>query len=129
MGVFKEEAYTFETIEKIQSQIYNDAADIGVIYDKNNVPNNIKAVFDSIKYLKSLDKKFPKEISLIRKRETWKNGVEVTVRIAWEIDAGMDYGTEYTISYNVINPNHPSLIKKGNAMITVESRRYKELTK
>ena len=65
------------------------------------------------------------------KREEWGNnkngGVSLKIHIGWEIDEGMECGTEYNISFNKLNPNHPSLLQKGNnAFISVNSGSYRK---
>jgi len=58
MGVFKEEASTFETIARKQTLIYPDAVDYGYAYDTKNQPQEISDLIESINELKSLDKNF-----------------------------------------------------------------------
>lgn len=126
MGVFKEEAFTFEEVARRQRQIYSDAADYGMPYVKSNPPQPIKDLIESVKTFKVLDAEYPKEKSFIRRRQTWKGGVQIAIRIGWEIDEGMECGTQYTITYNKIG-KHPSLISKDcNAFISVDIERYRE---
>jgi len=125
MGVFKEEAHTFETIAKNSNRIYNDAADRGVAYKEVDPPQIVEDVINAINSFKASDKLFP-ESPFIRKRESWKDGVSVTVRIAWEIDEGMYCGTQYTISFNRTS-RHPSLIdKNADCFMSVDVERYTE---
>lgn len=126
MGVFKEEAHAFETIERNQNRIYNDAADYGYSYNTNSVPSNIKELISAVKGLQKLDKQFPEEAAFIRHRDVSDDSVNLTIRIAWEREGTMYHGTEYTIGFQKVN-KHPSLIdKNGNAFISVNSKRYSE---
>ena len=120
MGLFKEHANTFETIERKQSQIYNDACDCGVAYNTNKIPSE---VFLALHFAKDLARK-----PFLQKREEWKNGVTITIQIGWEIDAGMECGTEYTISYNKMEGSgHSTRINKSaNAFICVHSKSYRK---
>ena len=133
MGVFKEEAHTFETIAKKQVQIYNDAADSGYPYNISDLPPDIERLLLSVKVFKELDIKFPDEKKMIRKRESWDGGVSVVIRIGWEIEpAGgginkIEHGTQYTISFNRTS-KHPSLINKEcDAFISVDYKGYSEI--
>ena len=130
MGVFKEEARTFEDIAKKQTRIYNDAADYGYPYNTSNPPSEVTAVFAAIKSLTSLDKKFPEEKNLVRNRETWgdkkSGGVSVDVVIFWERDEGYDMGTKYSISFNRTGKEYSKLDKTLNAFISVNVERYSE---
>lgn len=129
MGVFKEEAYTFETIESKQTRIYNDACDYGYSYNTNDIPNELQEFINSINGIKKLDAQFPNEIPLIRNREVSDNSVKLTIRIAWEIDEGYYCGTEYVFEFCKI-VKIPSLINKNhNAFISVDMTRYKEPVK
>ena len=126
MGVFKEEAITFERIAKNQTRIYNDAADYGFPYNTDDVPKEVQDVFDAIKILKDLDKEFPNEKNLVRNREEWGDGVSVDVIIFWEKDEGYYMGTKYHISFNKTG-THPSRIdKSSNAFVSVDVERYSE---
>ena len=123
MGVFKEHAHTFEAVERNQTPIFNDSADFGYSYNSKNIPQPIK---DLIHFVNDL-----KGSSLIVDRETWgegnNTGVSVKIQIGWEIDEGMECGTEYNISFNRLKPNHPSLLQKGNdAFISVNSGSYRK---
>ena len=132
MGVFKEEAHTFETVAKKQSRIFNDAADYGYPYKKDNPPTEIKDLVDSITSLKKLDAQFPEEKDLVRNRTTWGDGegVSLDVIIFWEQDEGRDFGTKYSISFNKMKANHPSNLHKGcDAFISVDIEPYSEPTK
>ena len=132
MGVFKEEADTFETVAKKQVRIYNDAADFGYPYNISDLPSDIEALLLSVKRFKELDIKFPDEKKMIRKRETWDGGVSVVIRIGWEIEPGIgvnkiEHGTQYTISFNR-SPKHTSLINKEcDAFISVDYKSYSEI--
>jgi hypothetical protein len=132
MGVFKEEAYTFDVVAKKQRQIYNDACDYGFAYDISNRPKEINDLFESIDTFKALDEKYPDEPKFIIKRETWKvrnmGGVTIVIRIAWEHFEGKEYGSEYTISYNFLGyayDKKPNALCPGcNAFISVDCSRY-----
>ena len=132
MGVFKEEAHTFETVSKKQVRIYNDAADFGFPYNISDLPQDIERLLLSVKTFKELDIKFPDEKKMIRKRETWNGGVSGVIRIGWEIEPGVgvnkiEHGTEYTISFNR-TPKHPSLLNKEyDAFISVNYEGYSEI--
>jgi hypothetical protein len=132
MGVFKEEASTFEAINFQQVRIYKGAADCGVAYNTNDVPGEVQAVFDTLDSLRKLDiefAKFPTEKRLIRNRQTWGEGncagVSVDVIIFWETDNGMNYGTMYTISFNKLSPQG-LIMKDANAMISVDIEKFSE---
>ena len=123
MGVFKEHAHAFEAVERNQTGIYNDSADFGFPYNSKNIPQPIK---DLIYFVNDL-----KGSSLIVNRETWGEnnnaGVSVKIQIGWEIDEGMECGTEYNITFNRMKPNHPSLLQKGNdSFISVNSGSYRK---
>jgi len=126
MDAFKEEAYIFEKIAKKQSQIYTDACDYGYAYNTNNVPNEIQQLINAVNSFKEIDKKSPNKKTFSRENFIWDNGVEVKIRIAWEMDEGFFCGTEYKISYCKIL-NQSSLIQKNcNAYISVYMNNYKE---
>lgn len=126
MGVFKEEAHTFENVAKNQVRIYNDAADYGYPYNTENPPESIKRLLESIKTFKELDARFPDEEKFIRNREEWGDGVSVDVIIFWEKDEGYLCGTKYHITFQKTG-RHPSKINKDcNAFISVSYDRYKE---
>jgi hypothetical protein len=135
MGVFKEEAFTFEDVAKRQKQIWNDACDYGMPYNTGNVPKEISALLASIITFQELDKKYPNEKRFIRKRDEWfvnkeMKGVTIVIRIGWELEDRMEYGTEYTITYCFIGnkDKHPSFLCHGcNAFISVDAIRYTEL--
>ena len=130
MGAFKEEAITFEEVEKNQERIFSDAADIGYPYKESAPDFRIKSLIDSIRILRKFDANYPDEKPFIRNRQTWKDGVSIEVVIFWEVDEGYYCGTKYTITFNRIKPNHPSNLHKGcNAFISVESKRYTEKVK
>ena len=122
MGVFKEHAHAFEAVAKNQQPIFNDACDYGYAYNMKNAPRNITTLIFFVNDLKDL--------GLTRKREiigAYKDGVVITFRIGWEIDEGMECGTQYKISFNRLNPKTPSLIKHNvNAFIKVDIENYKE---
>jgi len=127
MGVFKEEAHTFETVAKMQSQIFNDAADYGFPYKTKNVPESVSELIKSVKTLKELDAQFPEEKELVRNRTTWGDGVSLDVIIFWEQDEGMDCGTKYSIAFNKMKANHPSNLHKGcDAFISVNIQSHNE---
>ena len=131
MGVFKEHAHAFETVEKNQTRIFSDAADYGYPYNTENPPEAIKNLINFVNDLKGS--------SLIVNRETWGEGtihagVSIKIQIGWEIDEGMECGTEYNISFNKLkkhsNPTlqylFSSLHPKCNAFISVDSGSYKK---
>jgi len=133
MGVFKEEASTFEAINFKQTRIYTDAADYGYTYNTNDVPPEVTAVFETIAQFKMLDGQFPDEKPFIRKRETWGNyddkgpdGVTIEIVIFWEQDEGYDFGTKYYISFNKLTPTHSLINKDANAYISVDIEKYSE---
>jgi hypothetical protein len=126
MGVFKEEAHTFENVAKKQTRIYNDAADYGYPYNTKKPTQDIKDLMRSIKTFKELDAQYPGEEKFIRNREEWDDGVSVDVIIFWEEDEGYLCGTKYHILFQKTE-NHPSKIdKEYNAFISVDAERYKE---
>jgi hypothetical protein len=117
MGLFKEHAYAFEQVQKLQQQIYNDACDFGRPYSTKNVPADVKMAIEMIKDLK-------REPFLV-KREEWNGGVSVVLRIGWEIDGGMENGTEYSISVIQHGGRHASLFDKScDAYMSVDSKPY-----
>lgn len=129
MGVFKEEAYTFDIVARSQRAIFSDACDIGYPYNKDKEYPMVQDLMTSINTFKELDKKYPDEKKFIRSRTTWKNGVTIVIRIGWEIDEGMECGTEYTISYCFIGEmkKKPYLLDQNcNAFISVDSKPYRE---
>lgn len=126
MGIFKEEASTFEKIERNQTRIYNDAADYGYPYNTSNPPLDVSIVIDAIKVFQKLDKQFPNEKNLVRNRQTWKGGVSVDVIIFWEKDEGYDIGTKYTISFSKTGNEYSKLDKDSNAFISIDIERYSE---
>lgn len=95
MGVYKEEAYVFEDIARRQKRIYPDACDVGVRINSPKDPLAL-SVKDALKGLEGLK----------QKRTSWGEptdscrGVEVTVRIPWEMEDGFYFGTEYRIAYH-----------------------------
>ena len=126
MGVFKEEARSFETIEKNQVRIFSDAADYGFPYDFKKPSPEVLQVYGAIKGMQILDRKFPDDQQLVRNRQEWEGGVSVDVIIFWEKDEGYYMGTKYSISFNRLK-NHPSLLAKGaNAFLSIHSESYKE---
>ena len=130
MGVFKEEAWTFEEVARKQQRIFADACDYGLPYNTGNPPAEILMLIESVKQFQELDKKYPDEKKFIRHRQTWEGGVEVTIRIGWEIDEGMECGTEYVISYCFIAKRYekdPCYLHKGcDAYISVYAEAYRE---
>jgi len=126
MGVFKEEAYAFETVAKKQKQIFTDAADLGYPFKYDNPPKEISAVLDAITSFQSLDKEFSNERPLVRNRSTWKGGVSVDIIIFWENDEGYYRGTKYHVAFSHL-PKHASLIEpEYNAMISIDVEPYSE---
>jgi hypothetical protein len=130
MGVFKEEAHTFETIAKKQVRIYSDAADYGYPFNQLKPTYHVMILFDTIKELQKLDKQFPEEKDLVRNRQTWgegKNkGVSIDVIIFWEKDEGYYRGTKYSISFNETG-SHPSKLDKScDAYIAIDIEPYSE---
>jgi hypothetical protein len=133
MGVFKEEASTFEAINFKQVRIFTDAADYGVPYNTKDVPGEVTAVFETLAQLKKLDAEFPHEKKFIRNRQTWgahdnkpATGVSVDVIIFWEQDEGYDMGTKYTISVDKLQRTHSLIHKDCNAYISVDITRVTE---
>jgi len=126
MGVFKEEAHTFEYVESRQTRIYNDAADYGYPYDTKNIHLDIKALLASLNTFKMLDEEFPDEKPFIRNRQVWGDGVSVDVIIFWEKDMGYYMGTKYSISFNKTPASHSLINKNCDAFISVDSTPYKE---
>ena len=126
MGVFKEEAHTFDLVEANQTHIYNDAADYGHPYDIKNIHPDIKALLASLNTFKMLDEEFPDEKPFIRNRQVWGDGVSVDVIIFWEKDIGYNIGVKYSISFNKTPPHHSLINKNCNAFISVYSTSYKE---
>ena len=122
MGVFKEHAHAFEAVAKKQSQIWNDAADYGYAFDKNNPPQDIKDLLFFVNDLKGT--------SLQKKRtEDPENGfVELVFRIGWEMDEGYECGTQYTISSQNIGSRskHNLFNKDANRFINVDIQSYRE---
>lgn len=130
MGVFKEEAHAFETIACKSKQIYTDACDYGYAYNTKNVPTDIQNCINAVNKFKSLDTKFPNGNPFIIKREEYGtqntnvHGVTLTIQIAWEVDEGMECGTEYQISFHYNNvATH--IDKTCNAFIEVNCKPYR----
>ena len=131
MGVFKEEASTFEAINFKQVRIYNDAADYGISYNTKDVPGEVTAVFRTLAELKTMDGQFPAEKPFIRNRQTWGEGtkhagVSIEVVIFWEQDEGYHFGTKYFISFNKLSHTYSLINKEANAVISVDIEPYKE---
>lgn len=122
MGVFKEHANAFEAVARKQKRIYNDAADYGYPYNTGNVPADIELLLHYVNDLK--------DTSLVRSRKQWgegKNaGVEITIRIGWEVDEGKVYGTEYKISFQRLAKHPSNLHPEANAFISVYIKNYNE---
>jgi hypothetical protein len=129
MGVFNEEAHTFEDVARRQLQIYMDAADYGMPYRRSKPPEVIKALIESVNQFQALDAAYPHEKPFIRKRISWKGGVTVTIRIGWEIDEGMECGSQYTISYCKIGTRHGLLFPDCDTFISVDVEHYREPAK
>lgn len=118
MGVFKEHARAFEAVAAKQKRIYRDACDYGYPYNTQNVPDDIKLL---IHYANDL-----KGTSLMRSRNEYAYGVDITFRIGWENDEGFECGTEYRLSFNR-TPKHAELIDKdSDAFIEVLCSNYRE---
>lgn len=122
MGVFKEHAHAFETVERMSKRIYDDAADFGFPYNEQNPPQQIKDLLNMVNDLKGS--------SLIQSRSVWGvrgsksiRGCQLKIRIGWEVDEGYERGTQYLISFNRSNS-----IKRAqpgcDCFITVESSSY-----
>ena len=131
MGVFKEEAYCFEQVAKVQRRIFKDAADYGYPYKTNQPTDSIVNLIDAVNEFRTIDdKKSPDEKHFVRSRETWKDGVKVVIRIGWEIDEGFECGTQYTISFNFLGNRYaksPNFLCHGcNAYISVDTVPYRE---
>jgi hypothetical protein len=122
MGVFKEHAHAFENVARKQAQIWNDACDAGYAYNTNYPPHLID---DLLMFVNDL-----KGTSLVRKREEDRSlgWVRLTIRIGWEVDEGMECGTEYVIaSQNITNRMKNGLIvKDANRFISVDIKNYRE---
>ena len=116
MGLFKEHVVAFETIAKKQTQIYNDACDYGYPYKEKNPPSEVKELINFIKDLKGS--------SLIHKRTPYRNGVEIKIRIGWEIDERMEIGSQYTIAFNRHMNSYSSLHKDCDCFISVHHEKY-----
>ena len=137
MGVFKEEAHIFEQVQRNQRRIFKDAADIGYPYRSIAPVVPIAEAIQAIIRSQALDKKFPNEKPLVRSRETWgtpgQDGVKVVIRIGWEIDAGQECGTEYTISVNNLGTRYaksPNFLCHGSdAFMSIDSKPYTEPVK
>ncbi|MCK9574665.1 MAG: hypothetical protein WC979_00240 [Candidatus Pacearchaeota archaeon] len=120
MGVFKEEAKSFETVESKQYRIYKDAADYGYAYNSNNIPAEIKLLIDNVKGLNGT--------SLMKSREAAadnKSWVNVVIEIAWEIDEGMECGTHYAIGFCKITSKNELIDKTADSYISVYSKNYR----
>ena len=93
MGLYKEQAAVFEKVERLQRQVWPDAADVGIVVSVKSDPA-VKAVKTAIFEIKDL----------VQKRETWGDnvfgGVTVDIFIPWEEDDGCFIGTKYHITYN-----------------------------
>lgn len=132
MGIFKEEAHIFNVVAKKQRQIYNDACDYGYPYLKEIPPTDILQLFASIKTFADLDKQFPEEKKFIRKREQYFEGVQITIRIGWAIENGMEVGSEYIIAYTYLGKRYSNLpnamVKEQliNCFVSVDCNRYSE---
>jgi hypothetical protein len=122
MGVFKEHAHAFEAIARKQERIWNDACDFGYAYNTGNIPKEIELL---IHYANDL-----KDSSLMRKRiaNPLIGHVSLTFRIGWEIDEGMECGTQYIIScQNLSKRMRNGLLKpEANRFISVEIEPYRE---
>jgi hypothetical protein len=118
MGVFKEHANAFEMIAQKQTQIYSDACDYGYPYDSKFPSNEIKALIHYVNDLKGTE--------LMVKRETWgqdkTHGVRVVIQIGWEIDEGMECGTQYDISFNKMGKNP----MEYDSFISVDIENYRK---
>jgi hypothetical protein len=125
MGVFKEHAHAFEAVAQKQRCIFKDAADYGCPYNTNNPPEDIALLIAFVNDLKGT--------SLQRTREEWTGGVKTTIRIGWEIDEGMECGTQYIISYNFLGKRYANssnfLCHGCNAFISVDISSYRESVK
>jgi len=126
MGVFKEEANTFENVARKQTRIYNDVAAYGYPYNTAYPPSDITRLIDSVSEFKGIDKNSASKRKFIRNREQWSGGVSVTIRIAWEMDEGYYVGTQYVIFFNKTPKQHSLINKDCNAFISVDISRYQE---
>jgi hypothetical protein len=130
MGVFKEEAYAFETISKKSKRIYNDSADFGFPYNTQDPPAEVISVIDAINSMKESDAQYPEEKNLVRNRETWgdkkSGGVSVDVVIFWEREDGYDIGTKYHISFNKSGNSSSKIQKEFDAFLSVDVEPYSE---
>ena len=121
MGVFKEHAHAFETVARHQDQIWNDSCDYGYAYNTANPPQEIKDLLFFVKDLKGT--------SLQRKYSSYPEigHVSATFRIGWEIDEGMECGTQYRVSFQKITSNRFNLRQPdADAFITVDIESYRE---
>ena len=125
MGVFKEHAHAFEAVASKQKQIWNDACDYGYPYNTANVPAEITQLIHFVNDLKGT--------TFQRNTFKWTGGKTIIFRIGWEIDDGIESGTQYTISYQSLTQrmqNYPGFLCKGcDAFIAVSIENYKELYK
>jgi hypothetical protein len=130
MGVFKEEASTFETVYKKSKRIFTDAADFGFPYDSKNPPEEIKAVLATMRTLKNLDLSYPEEKEFVRNRQTWGNnqngGVSADVIIFWDQDEGYYRGTKYHISFNRTTNGATKIQKECDSFISIDIEPYSE---
>jgi len=123
MGLYKEHANAFETVERKQKQIFNDACDYGFPYNTKNPPAEINLLVEMVKDVAKSGLMTEREVSL---KGTKNECVAITICIGWEIDEGMECGTKYRISY-FPTLKHASLINKDcNAFICVESSPYRK---
>jgi hypothetical protein len=122
MGVFKEHAHAFEAVAKKQNQIWNDACDYGYAYNTERTPEDIKLLLHYVADLKGS--------SLVRKREANPGCgyVSLTIRIGWEVDEGMECGTQYTIASQNINKRMKNGLfnRDANRFISVDIENYRE---
>ena len=117
MGAFNELYRTFNNVAAIQEQIYNDACDSGFAYHTNNVPLDVKALFEEINDMKNYD-------GMIQDRTVSKDCVSMIIHVPIELDGNIERGYEYNVSYVKTN-NHPSRIdKESNAFVCVTSSIY-----
>lgn len=119
MGLFKEHAAAaaFEKVAKQSQQIYPDACDYGYPFSYNNQPQIIK---DLLFFVNDL-----KEPTFTIKREEAKDYVQSVIHIGWEVEDGIERGTEYTISFfrdtlGMKRSNH----KECDCFISVDVKPY-----
>lgn len=95
MGVFKEEVWILEDIQRKQTRLKPDACDEGVYLSPGGVfyqelKKSVAVLKDAFKF----------------KEESWgvklgPRGKRITLSVPWEKDAGLYFCTKYVISYHI----------------------------